>query len=115
MSLNTVTLTWDLTNFLQDGELVRVTLAPSEVLTDTADGLVIDRTSSDVLSQGAGSMTGIIATDNTSIQPSGWTYVVTVTRPVDGRLIVPPTNILLNYADGATQDLSAVLQAAVGG
>jgi hypothetical protein len=55
-------------------------------------------------------MTGVIATDNTQIQPTGWAYTITVLSST-GRTIVGPFNTFITYANGTTQDLSTLTPA----
>lgn len=111
MTLNTVTLTWDLTNFLQAGASAFITLAPNVQLTDGTDGiLVTDMEYSQRFLDGTGSLEGIIACDNLQLVPNGWAYVVRITLP-DGTVVFGPENIPIDFAAGASQNLADIAPA----
>ncbi len=108
MTLNTVTLTWDLTDFLQAGMRATLSLTPNAVLTDAANHLVIPEVQrSAQFANGTGSLAGIIACDNGTILPSGWAYTLTVSVLGQGELL--KETVQINFANGATQDLSALI------
>jgi hypothetical protein len=106
MPLNKVTLTWDLTDLISSGIPATISLIPTELLTDTTNHVVISEVArSQIFTGGTGSLGGIIACDNPTIQPSGWEYTVTITM-ANGVVIYGPYSYPINYAGGATQDLS---------
>ena len=75
MALNTVTITWDLKDFLQVGipDSCLLFIVPTSILADTTDSLIIPAlTRSSTFIGGTGSMSGIIANDNVNLIPSGW-------------------------------------------
>lgn len=107
--LNTVTLTWDLTDLVQTGLDCEIDITPTAVLSDSADHRTIPEVAHRVrFRDGSGQLAGIIACDNPQITPPGWGYTITVTSLADGRTLIGPYNVRINYADGATQDLSAL-------
>ena len=108
MALSTVTLTWDLADLIQSGVNATITLTPTAVLTDTTDHIVIPQVArSRVFTGGTGSLPGIIACDNSAITPAGWAYTITVTL-ANGTVLLTET-AFINFANGATQDLSALI------
>lgn len=107
MALNTVTLTWNLQDFLQAGAQAVVTIAPSVNVTDAADKVIVAANPRSLGTGATGSMPGIIATDNAGLLPSGWSYVIKVTTA--GGAVIGPFNALISFANGATQDLSALV------
>lgn len=108
MSLNTVTLTWDLTDFLQAGVHATLALTPNAVLTDGTNHLVIPEVQHSVqFINGTGSLAGIIACDNSTILPSGWAYNLTVGVLGQGQIL--NETVQINFASGATQDLSDLI------
>jgi hypothetical protein len=108
VALKTVTLTWDLTDLIQAGQQGTITLEPSVTLTDPTDQLVVAMVPrSAVFAAGVGQLAGIIACDNAQILPNGWGYVVTVA--IDNQVIEGfPFTTFINFANGATQDLSTL-------
>lgn len=108
MALNTVTLTWDLADLLQAGIRATLSLAPNAVLTDAANHVVIPEVQrSAQFVNGTGSLAGIIACDNGTILPSGWAYTLTVSVLGQGQLF--KQTVQINFANGATQDLSSLI------
>jgi hypothetical protein len=108
MTLNTVTLTWDLADLLQAGIRATLSLTPNAVLTDAANHVVIPEVQrSAQFVNGTGSLAGIIACDNGTILPSGWAYTLTVSVLGQGELL--KETVQINFANGATQDLSALI------
>lgn len=109
MTLNTVTLTWNIADLIDTGLQARITLTPTAVLTDSTDHLVIPEVPRSVLFvNGTGSLPGIIACDNTQITPAGWAYTIQIVSS-SGQTIVGPFTAFINYASGATQDLSTLV------
>lgn len=81
MSLTTRVITWDFTDCGQDAQRGSVTIAPSEVLTDPSDAVIITTAPKSWQYGGGVGSTGIglIDTDNTAIQQNGsWFYNVSV-------------------------------------
>jgi hypothetical protein len=110
MSLNTVTLTWDLTDLLQSGESATLVIEPTAQLVDVADGLIVAQTARQVaFTGGTGQLAGIVANDDVNISPSGTGYTITVTTAA-GQLIYSQT-VVIAYANGATQKLSSLTPA----
>jgi hypothetical protein len=108
VSLNTVTLTWDLTDFLQAGVHATLALTPNAVLTDSTNHLVIPEVQHSVqFINGTGSLPGIIACDNSTILPSGWAYSLTVSVLGQGQIL--NETVQINFASGATQDLASLI------
>jgi parallel beta-helix repeat protein len=108
MTLNTVTLTWDLTDLLQGGIRATLSLTPNAVLTDATNHVVIPEVQrSAQFSSGTGSLAGIIACDNGTILPGGWAYTLTVSVLGQGQLL--KQTVQINFANGATQDLSTLI------
>jgi hypothetical protein len=117
LALNTVTLTWNLVNLIQDGLPARITLVPTSLLQDTADALTVPAVSYSVtFTAGFGHIEGIIACDNPHLSPGGWAYLLTVTCPVPlgtgqaGTAVVGPELVFLNSAGGPVQDLSGLVE-----
>lgn len=110
MTLNTVTLTWDITDLGQDTLAGRISLTPTAVLTDPTDKIVVPSVipKSQAFVSGTGSMPGIIATDNEQVTPSGWAYVIQIVSQ-SGQTIVGPFTAFIPYSNGATQDLSQLV------
>lgn len=107
MAINTVTLTWDVTNFLQASQLVAINIAPDTTLTDPTNELVVADVSYSQEAYGAGTIAGIVACDNGQILPSGWAYVITVSI---GNTVILDETVQINFASGATQDLSSLVE-----
>jgi hypothetical protein len=106
-TLNTVTLTWDLTDLISSGISATISLVPTAVLTDATDHVVIPEVSrSRAFTGGTGSLPGIIACDNSQVTPAGWAYAITVT--LASGIVLLSFDAFVNFADGATQDLSAL-------
>jgi hypothetical protein len=111
MAINTVTLTWDFTDFLHAGisDSLILYVTPSFVMADTTDNLVIPvLTRSVSFSGGTGSMSGIIANDNGSLTPAGSAYTIYVFDPAANQAIIGPFAAQINHSAGASQDLSAL-------
>jgi hypothetical protein len=107
MALNKVTLTWNLTDLISSGVSASISLTPTAVLTDTTDHVVIPQVArSRVFTGGTGSLPGIIACDNSQISPAGWAYTITVTL-ANGTVLLSFA-AFINFANGATQDLSTL-------
>ena len=113
MALNTVTLTWDFSDFLQAGisDTCILYLTPSFVLADTTDSLIIPAFPRSVtFTGGSGSLAGIVANDNVNLAPAGSAYSISVFDPASNRTIIGPFSAQINHATGATQDLSALYE-----
>lgn len=107
MALQTVTLTWDFTDLIQVGEAAIATITPTARLTDTADDIIIPAVPHTVyFTSGTGQLAGIVANDNVSISPSGTGYTVVVTQA--GGTVLYSQTVIINHANGATQDLSTL-------
>jgi hypothetical protein len=114
MSLNTVTLTWNLVDLRQNGVgKSKITVTPAVQVTFGGLDLIIPELARSVIfTGGTGSMAGIIATDNAGMSPSAFEYIITVTDAVDFRFTtIQPFATPINFANGATQDLSVLLAA----
>jgi hypothetical protein len=121
MALNTVTLTWNLSDVTLGGLAARITLTPTTLLQDVTDQLTIPAIPYSVtFTGGTGQLTGIIACDNTAITPppGQWAYEITVTCPVQagstagGELVIGPETVFINYVNGTIQDLSDLVPVA---
>jgi hypothetical protein len=114
MSLNTVTLTWDLVDLRQNpiGKS-KITVTPAVQVTLAGIGVVIPGLSrSAVFTGGSGSIAGIVATDNAGMSPVKFKYIITVTDAIDVRFTtIQPFSTYIDYVNGATQDLSVLLAA----
>src|ERR1700722_12967973 len=109
MALNTVTLTWDLTDFLNAAipDSCTLYLTPTCSLSDTVDSkTIIGITRSQTFSSGVGSWSGIVANDNINLSPSNSGYKIWVIDNATGSMILPPFVAQINHANGSTQDLS---------
>lgn len=114
MSLNTVTLTWNIQDMLQSAVSKAVlSVTPSAQVNYVSGGIVVARVARTVtFTGGTGSISGIVATDNTGILPSPFQYLISVINAVDTRqVLVPQFPTPLAFANGATQDLSVLLAA----
>jgi hypothetical protein len=110
MTLNTVTLTWDLSDFISSGIAAEIILTPTAQLSDAIDHIEIAEVSRQVFfTNGTGQLAGIIACDNSQILPNGWAYTVSVVLSASGQVLIAPFQALINYANGATQDLSSLV------
>jgi hypothetical protein len=111
LSLNLVTLSWDVQDFIQEGVTAFLTLVPNTTLTDGADNVVITNLARTVsFLNGTGSLAGIVANDNSQITPAGWAYQVTITTG-SGVVVYGPEYIQINFADGASQNLADIVPA----
>lgn len=114
MALNTVTLTWNLTDCLQSpvGQ-AQITIAPAvQVTIPSANLVLVTKGHSYTFSGGSGSRAGIVATDNAGMSPASFKYLVSVTNAVDTRqVLVPQFSTPLDFANGAVQDLADLLAA----
>lgn len=113
MALNTVTLTWDLADFLQAviTDQCTISVTPTFLVADTVDNLIIPAVPRSVaFSAGIGSMSGIVANDNGQLTPAGSTYTISVLNRSTGQNIVGPFTAAINRSNGATQDLSFLYQ-----
>lgn len=109
MALNTVTLTWNLTDLVQSGIPAVLTITPTAVLTDVTDGLVIPKAPRQVMfTGGTGQLAGIVANDNANIAPAGTGYAITVTQ---GQVVLLSETVIINFAAGATQTLASLTPA----
>ena len=107
MALQYVTLTGDYT----DGEGAplwgTLTFTPSTTLADTADDVVIRPRPIQVSLSDNGTFTArLLATDNASLLPAGWTWQVS--EAVAGQ-VSASWSFYLPYASGAVQDISSLL------
>ena len=109
MALNTVTLTWDITDLVQAGVPAVLTIVPTAVLTDTTDLVIIPKVPRSVtFTGGTGQLAGIVANDNANISPAGTGYVITVTQ---GAVTVLSETVQILFANGATQNLASITPA----
>lgn len=103
MTLNTVTLQWDLSDLTQSGLSATLTITPTAQMSDTADHVLIPAVARSVrFPYGTGQLAGIVANDNGSIQPAGTGYLITVVAD-NGQVLVPQFQTQVNFANGATQ------------
>jgi hypothetical protein len=107
MALNTVTLTFDLTDLIQSGQQATLLIAPTVQLADPADHVIVTTVPRAVNFYGIGQLAGIIANDNVNISPSGTGYTISVIA-AGGKIIVPAFTTQILFANGATQDLSTL-------
>ena len=111
MALNTVTLTWDLTDLVQSGLSAIFSIEPDAVLADATDGLdVLEVARSVTFTGGTGQLAGIVANDNANILPAGTAYVITV---VQGGVTLLSQTSVIAFANGAVQKLSSLVAASV--
>jgi hypothetical protein len=111
VALSTVTLTWNLKDFLQVGipDSCVLYITPNSVCADTTDSLVLPAlTRSVAFVGGAGSLAGIVANDSAALVPSGTSYEILIFDPANNSILVPPFAVQINIANGATQDLSTL-------
>jgi hypothetical protein len=106
MALNYVTLICDLGAgqgyYLQSGTAA---LAPSAVLTDSADHLIVSQVPVPVTFSDLGPpQVRLLATDNAALLPSGWAW--TITPPAGSGIAA--YSFFLPFSGGATQYLSAL-------
>jgi hypothetical protein len=109
MALSTVTLTWNLTDFLSTAipDSCTLYITPTSTLADTADSkTLIGVTRATSFTGGAGSWSGIVANDNVTLAPANSAYTIRIIDNVTGSTIIGPFTSPVNYAAGATQDLS---------
>jgi len=114
MSLNTVTLTWNLVDLHQNGiGKSKITVTPSVLISSISLDVVFPMLSRSVtFTGGTGSLAGIVATDNAGLSPAVFEYIITVTDAVDYRFTtIQPFATPIAFANGATQDLSVLLAA----
>lgn len=111
MALSVVTLTWDIE------DLVLSAVGPSLLSVNPVSSLpfvtenitMADVSRSVTFTGGTGSLTGIIATDNTEV-PAGFRYAISVINAVDQRFtLIPAFTTAIRFADGSTQDLTDLL------
>jgi hypothetical protein len=123
-ALNTVTLTWTIADLTLSGLPGRLTLVPTSLLQDAPNDLIVPVTPYSVtFTSGSGHLEGIVACDNSQIVPAPgyWAYLLTVTYPVlpgsteGGQAIIGPEPVFINYASGAVQDLSSLVEVAAPG
>jgi lysophospholipase L1-like esterase len=109
MSLNYVTITWDVTDVANIASGGYISFAPNQLLTAPADSWTGSTTPKSYnFNTGTGSSDPLVANDNADIAQSGWWYIVTIA--VKGQ--VPDIfNTFINYANGATQKLSSLIPA----
>lgn len=116
MALNTVTVTWDLTDFLQVAvpDSCTITFTPTSLLADAADNVIIlNQPRSVTFTGGTGSRAGIVANDNAALVPTGTAYSITVFDNSTGLTVVPQFTAIINFSAGATQDLADLYAAQV--
>lgn len=111
MPLNTVTLTWDFTTVLQAGETAFLQVAPTNPPWTNAAGMtIVDAEPQSVsFTGGPGTLAGIIANDNAGLNPASQGYEITV-RKADGTVLYDET-VILDFSNGAVQDLSGLTPA----
>jgi hypothetical protein len=108
MSLNTVTLTWNLADLTLAAQSVKVTVAPTHTVKAPPDSLIVAQKPRSVTSTGAGSMPDIVACDNAGLTPASWGYRITAALTAEPHTILVDITTPLNFSDGATQDLSGL-------
>ena len=113
MSLNTVTLTWDFTDLLQAKAKATLYIRPTDVVCNPNGSTVIAQITDEVDFFGTGELAGIIANDNEGLNPSDAGYGIYVVSEAGNVLYSETVQIL--YANGATQDLSALTPATTSG
>lgn len=114
MSLNTVTLTWDLVDLRQNAVgKSTLTITPAvDVNCSSLDILFPELARSVTFTGGTGSLAGIVATDNAGLVPLNFEYIIKVIDAIDTRYItIPAFATTIAFANGATQDLSTLLAA----
>lgn len=106
MAISYVSLVCDL--FDGEGSPVetgKITFTPTVTLTGTADHITITRAPVVVSLSGSPSpAVRLAATDNVSLSPSGWSWVMTFQFPG----APPPKTFLLPLTSGSTQYLSVI-------
>lgn len=103
MTLNTVTLKWDLSDLMEAGISATLSITPTAQLSDTTDHILIPPVARSVtFSGGTGQLAGIVANDNSALQPAGSGYLISVTSQ-QGKVLVAQFQTQLNFANGATQ------------
>lgn len=111
MTLNTVTLQWDLADLTESGLPATLSILPTAQLSDTTDHIVVSgvtpRTVS--FSGGSGQLAGIVANDDSQITPTGTGYLIEVVAS-DGQVIVPQFQTQILYANGALQYLDELVE-----
>lgn len=108
MSLDTVTLKWDLTDLIEAGLSATLSITPTAQMSDTADHILIPPVARTyAFTGGAGQLAGIVANDNAAIAPAGTGYLISVTA-ASGQVIVPQFQTQILTANGATQWLDAL-------
>ena len=111
MALQTVTLTWNLKDFLQVGipDSCILYITPNNVMADTTDSLIIPALTRTVaFSGGVGSISGVVANDSAALSPGNTSYEILIFDPANNTVLVPPFAVQVNHANGATQDLSVL-------
>jgi hypothetical protein len=109
VSLSTITLKWDLTDLIEAGLSATLSITPTAQMTDTVDHVLIPPVArAYTFTGGTGQLAGIVANDNANILPSGSGYLISVTS-ASGQVIVPQFQTQLNFANGATQWLDALV------
>jgi hypothetical protein len=115
VSLQTVTLAWDLTDLIRSGLSATLSITPTAQMSDPVDHVLIAPVArAHKFSSGTGQLAGIIANDSTDILPAydppnepGAGYLISVTA-ADGQVIVPQFQTQLLYGNGATQWLDGL-------
>jgi hypothetical protein len=107
VTLQTVTVTWDVTDISEAGTSGSVQFALSEMLTDSATGNVISPSPPKSYQfQGVpGQSDPLVANDNATLEPSGSYYNITVA----GSSAAYTYRALINHANGATQSLGSLI------
>ena len=109
MTLNTVTLRWDLTDLIESGLSATLSIMPTAQLSDITDHLLIPPVARTVnFAGGTGQLAGIVANDNAAITPSGTGYLISVVA-ANGVVIVPQLQTQILFANGATQWLDQLV------
>lgn len=108
MTLQTVTLKWDLADLIQAGLSATLSITPTAQMSDTTDHVLIPPVArAYTFTGGTGQLAGIVANDNSAVLPSGSGYLISVTA-ANGQVIVPQFQTQLLTANGATQWLDAL-------
>lgn len=112
MTINVVTLTWNIEDLIQNpATKSTITVTPdSQVVFPVANQIVVAQPRSVTFTGGTGSMTGVVATDNTGMLPVTFNYRITVTDAIDTRFtFIKPFTTPIKFSNGATQDLADLL------
>lgn len=116
MALNTVTLTWNITDLIQSavGKSTLVITPTSDVSVLSLGTILTTAPRTYTFTGGTGSVAGLVATDNAGMTPATFLYRISVMNAVDTRFtLIPEFRTPIAFANGTTQDLAALLAAAM--